>query len=180
MTFTLDTSGRVITELSEAFETYYEWRDLDAFTQGYIGALFESEGAELRTANRAIALAETGLTPDDDESEESAAAFEALYPVGFSDLAPETLARIIADCAAFQTATAGEADNGKSLWRYLQHGRPNEMRQSMGRDFWASRNGTPDFLNAWPLPYAADLNAAARAFPPLTVQLDESGKVVFA
>lgn len=128
MTFTLDTSGRVITELSEAFETYYEWGDLSPFTQGYVAAL--------------LGDFEDGLTYED--CQEAPAGVPPARPAGFSDLAPETLARIIADCAHIGGSPSATFESGARHW---------EMRA----------NG-----------------ALQPAFPPLIVQLDESGKVVFA
>lgn len=154
--FTLDTSGVVLGETRPNGkggvqpDGAWTWRALDAFTQGYIAALFESEGDDLRTANRALALAETGLMPDDDESPESAAAFEALYPVGFSDLAPDTLARIVADCAA----VTGDGAQYSHSRDYAHE----------GAAFWSDRiHGALD-----------------QPLPPLTVQLGDAGKVIFA
>lgn len=63
-------------------ESLVRWRDLDAFTQGYIEAMFftwpEGEGDWVG-----------GITSP-----------------AFGDLAPETLEIILADCAAFQTSPA--------------------------------------------------------------------------
>lgn len=101
MTFQLDTSGRVIIEVSEAFETYYEWSDLSPFTQGYIEALFEER-------------------------------FQ--FGGGFSDLAPETLARIIADCESARP-------------RYVIPGYPGGPES--GRTFWIDRQ-SPEHIHGFP------------------------------
>lgn len=115
--FKLDTSGevRVYTNVGEPGGTRkrdWRWSDLDPFTQGYIEAVFASTTG--RTA---------GVT------------FEAFRdrgykPVGFSHLAPETLVRIMEDCAAFRA------------WK------PDvEMTAKDGAWFWNHRQaiGWPDF-----------------------------------
>lgn len=81
------------------------FRALDYFTQGYIEALF---------------FTDTG-------SEEG-----ALGDAGFSELAPETLTCIVADCITFQTANAAALDAAYATDAY------NEMQA--GRDFWFTRN----------------------------------------
>jgi len=83
--------------------------DLDAFTRGYIEAAFFC-GIE---------------DPCDDTGNTDA-------DVGFSDLAPEALAEIVADCAAFQTAAA-------PLLGRACEGAYDEAQA--GRDFWFTRNG---------------------------------------
>lgn len=113
MTFTLDTSGRVITELSEAIETYYEWGDLSPFTQGYISALFESEAYALKYPDTGPGLG-------------------AVDP-RFSDLAPETLAWIIADCEAFQAKAADLLERAYAAGEYDE--------EQAGRDLWFTRKG---------------------------------------
>lgn len=132
--FQLDTSGAVVAPIGShnANTGPLDWASLDSFTQGYIEALFFTEEESLRAEMRAHSLAADGLTPDDDESDESAAAFESLYPVGFSDLAPEALARIIADCEAFQR------DNAATLAE--AYARDYDAAQA-GRDYWFTRNG---------------------------------------
>ena len=101
MSFQLDTSGRVVTELSEAFETYYEWSDLRPEAQVYIEALFAECGEDLDKA----AHARIGWHPDDH--------------VGYSELAPETLTRIIADCE--RLASCGWQDFNDA-WDMIQKG----------------------------------------------------------
>jgi len=85
MTFQHDTSGFVrpyANRVTSTSELIY-WSDLDPFTQGYVVALF----ADL-AAKRIEALG--GVFGP---------AFRYYVPAKFSDLAPETLARIVADCA---------------------------------------------------------------------------------
>jgi hypothetical protein len=77
-----------------------EYKALDAFTQGYIEALFFTDSG-----------------PEDGQ----------LGDAGFSDLAAEALADIVRDCSTFQTANAallaeaytldyGEAQAGRDFW----------------------------------------------------------------
>ena len=101
MPFELDTSGRVVTELSEAFETYYEWGDLDPFVQDYIVAL----ATENYTRVAALPSDNDGTghcryCGRDNRGEERGPCSDDCprQSIAFSDLAPETLLRIIADC----------------------------------------------------------------------------------
>lgn len=130
--FTLDTSGAVYLPIAGIAGTNkVAWSDLSPFAQGYIEALFASvAGAfdEGRVWRR---------------------------PVAFRDLAPETLACIIADCEAFQKPAIGAAD-----WIVFN--------RATGGDFWRDRQ-------------AHQLTAhSTRQFPPLTVTLGDDGKVRFA
>lgn len=159
--FILDKGGQV------AFETI-RWGDLDSFTQGYIEALFfTSEAAGVTTAEwRAIEDHAQGSIPGD---------------VGFSDLAPETLAAIIADCAKFQAGEARkavlEAEDNEELG-YLFEG-IGGVSAKAGRDFWFTRNGHGrGFWDGdWPEPYATALDEATEAFGEVDVYLGDDGKV---
>lgn len=100
------------------------FRALDAFTQGYITALFftdEAPGVSIMEWN------------DAEEAGEGHA--EGSFPeeCGFTDLAPESLAAIMADCAAFQTE-AGEL-------LALAYEQRSYGADSAGHDFWLTRNG---------------------------------------
>ena len=139
MTFQLDTTGTVRFrgfERAPGFDDrdHIWWSDLDPFTQGYIEALFASVGGF--EAIRADDLAWPGKTSF----------------LGFSDLAPETLARIIEDCASFQN---------------VANGLGNKTHTAEGRRFWNGRQGGLS-------------GAFGAAYPPLTVQLSNDGKVSFA
>lgn len=98
--FTLDTSGSVRQyDNAGGLMGALAWTDLDPFTQGYIEALFASS---VGTPEFWVNDAEAG------------------YPegIGFSDLAPEALAAILADCERF-VKLFGEwplADHGKHFW----------------------------------------------------------------
>lgn len=140
MTDKIDTTGDVtITRFdSEAYMSYPEiwfWDDLDPFTQGYVEALFAAEAEALNAARIAARL--------------------PLRRVAFRDLAPETLARIIADCEE----------------RVARLPHPEDMRdpRASGRRFWDDRQ-----LGC----YQTGVNVPCP--PPLTVQLGDDGKVVFA
>ena len=83
---------------------------LDSFTQGYIQAMFFcSVGGDL-----------AALSEDD---------------TGFGDLAPATLDKIQADCAAFQEANAG------ALEAAYAHPEVTYDDERAGADFWYTRNG---------------------------------------
>lgn len=108
MTFQLDTSGRV--ECAASFQPigWAIWSDLSPFTQGYIEALFASEA---EAAAKAWWLRKSGP-------------FDIPRP-GFSDLAPEALARIIADCEVGREIYAGigprtQAEKGRQFWEDRQ------------------------------------------------------------
>jgi hypothetical protein len=129
MTFQLDTSGIVYGhgETDARASGYKTWANLGPFTQGYIEALMV-EASRLA----AIALDDDSPSP------------------GFSDLAPETLARIIEDCAAIQS-TFPVSPNYPGGWQA-----------------WCVRQGGGfDMAGKWP------------GLPPLTVTLGDDGKVRF-
>lgn len=134
MGFQLDTSGTVAHPTqrhNNGDRVQVAWKHLDPFTQGYVEALFAGPLTELRRDRED----EIGMNID---------------PLAFSDLAPESLARIIEDCAAFQNFTAGLGFKTGAV---------------EGRRFWDGRAaGLP------PGPWGA-------AFPPLTAYLADDGKV---
>lgn len=126
--FQLDTSGAVtLTGFDNGKPLVVEWRDLSPFTQGYIEAAFRfmHDYLGLRAGRYA--------------------------PLAFSDLAPETLARIIADCEVWISGFVGRT----------RLAAPD--RADMGCEFWRIRQA-----------------GRRSTFPPLTVQLGDDGKVRFA
>lgn len=154
--FQLDTSGVVHMPApgnpgSVGPLAYVQWRDLDAFTQGYIEALFFTE--------------------------EEALGQYAENAYGFRDLAPETLARIMRDHAAFQATEAWglyEASANEESWGSL-----DDDDDHAGRDFWYTRNGHGcGFWDGdWPEPYATALTDVAKAFGACEVYLGDDGRV---
>lgn len=102
------------------------FKALDAFTQGYIEALFfteeeqlcEESGREMPSVAFNLATMESRFVGGDSP--------------GFADLAPRALERIQADCATFQR------DHAALLEEAYATGYEAEQA---GRDFWYTRNG---------------------------------------
>lgn len=132
MAFELDTSGTVLTTDRSFGGGYIKWSDLSPFVQGYVEALFADEGGVLSLLMERYA-------------------HEGVQ-VRFDDLAPETLARIIADC-----------EGARDGYRVAN-------TKACGASFWAGRNDPP---GCWRY-------LVTDGFPPLTVNLGDDGKVRFA
>jgi hypothetical protein len=141
-----------------------EFRALDAFTQGYIVALFFTEHAPGTTTEEWQATEEhaEGSIPDD---------------VGFADLAPEALERIKSDCERFQAEAAGlllEAyESGGERLAYTQ--------ERAGHDFWLTRNGHGAGFWSRDWEHNSDvgdrLTARCKVFSNVDVYLGDDGKV---
>lgn len=108
---------------------------LDSFTQGYVQALFftDSEPGTVREA-------------EDDFSRVWNPETDSCLPgdVSFADLAPATLARIIADCERFQTVNAALLDAAKELEPKspgFRYGHDYLDDERLGQLFWYARNG---------------------------------------
>ncbi len=130
--FTLDTSGEIVLPYPHLhpWPRGYRWEDLTPFTQGAV-----------RAAIAGIPGPFVGIwTPD--------------RGPGFSDLAPETLARIMEDC---ERAKA-------TLDSYP--GRP-DLEERQGREFWASRQ--TEGPHHW-------ANAVVR-YPHVTLYLADDGMI---
>lgn len=100
----------------------------------------------------------------DDESDDSGGVpLDATY--GASDLAPELLATMAADCAKFQ------ADNAANL-EDLDDGQ-------CGHDLWLTRNGhgTGFWDRGYPEPQATELTDAAEAFGEFHLYVGDDGKI---
>jgi len=144
------------------------WAALDAFTQGYIEALFFTE-CETMAA----------------EAAERHGSERHARELGFADLAPEALARIIEDCERFQHAQL-KIQQGRQIFgrrqittAVLSVLRGPDLCIKGGRDFWYTRNGHGcGFWDGdWPEPYASELTAAAKAFGEVDAYLGYDGKV---
>jgi hypothetical protein len=125
--FQLDTSGEVVGLSADGLRIAKRWSDLSPFVQGYVDALLE-----------ACWRREYGVAAANDRC--------FGWKAAFSDLAPETLARIIEDCDAYPLLFPSQGP----ATAYL------------GACFWADRQA-----------------GRCPNFPPLTVSLNDDGKVVF-
>lgn len=139
------------------------WRDLDAFTQGYIEALFFTENAP-------------GVTTEEWQATEDHAEGSIPEDVAFSDLAPEALEAILRDCASFYAANEATIDDALAANECAD---VCEGTTQAGRDFWYTRNGHGcGFWDGdWPEPYATTLDDAAKAFREASVYLGDDGRV---
>jgi hypothetical protein len=99
MAFELDTSGYVEGSPEGVRTKRFWWHKLDPFTRDYVEALFATE------------------RPGYDD-----AGVGGHYVCGFSDLAPETLARILEDCARYQRDCGLSGFGGSQLWAARQGG----------------------------------------------------------
>lgn len=129
MSYQLDTSGTVWDGVTDPGEprAYFLWFDLSPFVQGYVEAMFGESCL--------AALDEYGR------------------PLGFSDLDPATLARIIADC---------ERALGLA---HLNLGAAYNANDAGGHCFWSDQQAGLLTKNG---------------LPALTVSLNDAGKVVFS
>lgn len=154
-TFALDTSGVVAAVTGNPkIRIDVEWSDLDAFTQGYIAAMFHTEHAPgvLRADWTASEQQHrSGAFPED---------------LGFSDLAREALALIMRDCREFQEGTY--QDEAASFARTMEKLGEEERTEwpgdaAAGRALWLTHNGDDGgfFDGSWPEPHAATLGEAA-------------------
>lgn len=121
-------------------EASREYAKLDSFTQGYVQALFFTD--EERLCEESEGDHEMPGVAINLQTMESR--FVGGNSVSFADLAPETLARIIADCQAFQTTNAALLEQAKALeprgdgLRYANEALTDER---LGMLFWYARNG---------------------------------------
>lgn len=146
MTFQLDKSGVVVLSPVDGGSTApVAWGNLSPFAQGYIEALFEAHSIQRYRSDE-----------------------DRIYSHGgFDMLAPETLARIIADCERYLGQTSIT---------------PERATAGDGRAFYVLRQSAPAYLNGPPMSQTMDGEPVASAyyFPPLTVHLGDDGKVRFA
>lgn len=148
-----------------------DWRKLDTFEQGYVEAMFFTETCHDYTAEEwnseeaRTARSEgytSGSIPDD---------------LGFSDLAPETVEKIKADCARFRASPAWQTWQASDL-QVLNTG-PNDTQA--GRDFWYTRNGhgCGYWDGDWKEPHASALTEECKGFGEVTPEYADAGKIYF-
>lgn len=125
-----------------------EFFELDAFTQGYVEAALW-----------------TDCSTDCEE----------LTDKDFTDLAPETLAKMVADCEIFQK------QNAYILQKEIERN-PNPFRplspRAAGHDFWLTRNrhGAGFWDGDWPH-YGDTLTEMCKAFPEVSLYLGDDGRI---
>lgn len=141
--FILDTSGTVYVPgtlgmPAPGFETAYKWRLLDAFTQGYIEALFFTE-SEPQTTREDAFTARGTIRKTWRRAVEEGQQKDIPEDFGFADLAPDSLAKIIEDCRAFQEANRADLEEACGM-PSGRRGEPYDMTRA-GHDFWFTRNG---------------------------------------
>jgi hypothetical protein len=115
--FQLDASGEV---QGRTFE------ELDPFTRGYIEALFFTETSS-------IPMVDWHSEESQHRVHEGQADGSIPADAGFSDLHPDSIARIMRDCEAFQTRAA--------VLLAEAYKRPDYSAEQAGRDYWYTRNG---------------------------------------
>lgn len=129
-----------------------ETRNLDRFTAAYIETLFWAE------------------TDGDGRP------LDANYSA--ADLAPEALAAIVADCAAFQAANGDDISAG----RIRRPGAGYSETEYAGHDFLLTRNrhGAGFWDGDWPEGAAERLTAAAHSFGETAPYIGDDGRVYLA
>ena len=121
-------------------ESARAFRNLDAFTQGYVQALFFTD--EERLCEESEGDHEMPAVAINMATMESR--FVGGNSVSFADIAPVTLASIVADCTAFQEANAALLEQAKELepgskgLKYTSNALTDER---LGMLFWYARNG---------------------------------------
>lgn len=168
-TFKLDTSGHIdIWDDAKEKNKPWFWDDLSPFVQGYVEAMFADIQGD------AWSLADVGITPHGTPQAQLDKA--ALRRCAFSDLAPETLARIMEDCERFCAS--------KAALEWVPQGDPRH-HECGGRAFWNARadrhvlQGHSYFAGMTTGDNLRALDRLARDFPPLPLYLGDDGKVRF-
>lgn len=119
-----------------------EYDDLSDFTRAYVEAIFFTEtGPDAR---------EEGLQQD----------------YTFSDFAPKTIDKIVADCAAFELANKALLDQASDA-------------DQNGHDFWLTRNhhGAGFWDRGYRKPIGDTLTKKAQTFRELSLVLGDNGKL---
>ncbi len=135
--FQFDTSGDVaaIPPVGDMSAFSYQWSDLSPFVQGYVEAMMQSSRTLTIAPERCICGMSRGwFVRIDERISEQPIKFSQGpdfrcpdckrvadgIPCAFSDLAPETLARILEDCGRFVGKDSSK-EQGESCWRVRNH-----------------------------------------------------------
>lgn len=107
---------------------------------------------------------------------------EEWFNVDAGDIAPELLAKINADCAAFWNANAGTIlCDGAPQARDVDCAASESERVAAmaGHDFWLTRcgHGAGFWDGDWPEPAATTLDNAAKAFGNVDLYIGDDGKI---
>lgn len=128
-------------------------RGLDAFTRGYIVALYFTESGDW----------------DDEITNEENSGNGAQFDTE-DELSPDALASIVEDCESLKSSHAAHlsaylADSGNTL-------------ESAGSDFWFTRNGHgTGFWDRGPQGYLRELTEASKAYGSVYAYRGDDGKV---
>lgn len=95
-----------------------------------------------------------------------------------SDIAPDTLAAMVADCASFQTTNAGLLADAIATGAVKCGPDFDEMGRA-GHDFWLTRNrhGAGFWDGDWPEPYAKQLTDMAHAYGSVDLYVGDDGAI---
>ena len=100
------------------------WSALDPFMQGYVGGASVSTGPIVKC--RSYGCNGRGYVSENNRSDNpcKGCGTTGKQPFAFSDLAPETLARIVEDCATrmAERPRLGSEKDGEHFWRARQRG----------------------------------------------------------
>ncbi len=90
------------------------------------------------------------------------------------DLAPETLARMVADCERFQRENAELL-----ISEYCPSQVDNTIDRQAGHDFWLTRNGHGSGFwdGDWTEPAATRLTNASKAFGEMNLYVGDDGRI---
>lgn len=95
-----------------------------------------------------------------------------------TDLAPETLEKIIADCAKFQSEY-GDTIRAAIATGEVACGPDFDEWGRAGHDFWLTRNnhGAGFWDGDWPEPFSDELTKAAKAFGECNLYVGDDGRI---
>lgn len=111
-----------------------EWDDLSPFLQGYIECMLFTE-----TSN--IPMTEWHTEESQEAIREGQSDGNIPQDAGFSDIHPDTLAKMHLDCAAFQDAARHLLSQAYGKPERTRNGPVPYDANRAGMDFWYSRNG---------------------------------------